>query len=273
MKAGTFRRLRANHTGSTLMPTWADLDQVFRMKHGDPARAGWCPATSYAAGYFTPNDYYEAIVSKLVGENSPWLDVGSGRTLIPRNPQLAAFLSQRSGLVVGVDPDKNLEDNPFVHEKARVPIEAFSTSRTFPLVTLRMVAEHITRPDEALQSLARLTAPGGKVVVYTVNQWSPTALAAWAVPFQFHHRIKYMLWGAEERDTFPVAYRFNTRKTLAKRFEAAGFREHFFAYLDDCRTFALFRLLHWGELSLWRLCKGLGLAYPENCLLGVYERV
>jgi len=174
--------------------------------------------------------------------------------------------------VVGVDPDDNLDANPFVHVKAKVPIEAFSNSTSFPLVTLRMVAEHITKPAEALCSLARLTAADGKLVVYTVNRGSPASLAAWAVPFRFHHPVKRLLWGCEKRDTFPVAYRLNTRKALAEQFESAGFRQIFFTYVDDCRTFARFRYLYRLELGLWRLCKGLGLIYPENCLLGVFER-
>ncbi len=271
-RAVAMRQHHGNGATAMLMPSRSDLEIVFRMKYGDPGDAGWRPALSYKAGYFTPDDYYETLVSKLVQEGDPWLDVGSGRDLFPQNPRLSAVLSQRSGLVVGVDPDENLDENPYVHERAKVQIEDFSTPRTFPLVTLRMVAEHITRPDAALEALARLTARRGKVVVYTVNQWSPAALAAWAVPFQFHHRIKRFLWNCEERDTFPVAYRLNTRKALTDRFEAAGFRELCFAYLDDCRTFARFRWLHRVELALWGVCKGLGLTYPENCLLGVFER-
>jgi hypothetical protein len=64
----------------------------------------------------------------------------------------------------------------------------------------------------------------------------------------------------------------NTRKTLVGLFESNGFRLLQFAYLADCQVLGRFRFLHFLELSLWRLCRSIGLKYPENCLLAVFER-
>lgn len=228
---------------------------------------------SYRWGYFFPDDYYEALVAKLVREGQPWLDVGGGRDLFPHNRALASLLSQRSGCVVGVDPDATLDENPFVHHKVKTFIEDYSDSRTFPLITLRMTAEHIAQPQRAAEALARLTAPGGCVVIYTINLWSPVSWMSWLIPFRFHHPLKRFLWSTEEKDTFPVAYKMNTRRQLAGIFTAAGFRERSFGYLSDCRTLARFRSLLRLELYAWRALKAFGLVYPENCLLGVYERV
>src|SRR6266496_978532 len=107
-----------------------------------------------------------------------------------------------------------------------------------------MVAEHIARPQPALASLARLTKPGGKVVVFTINRWSPVSIAAWTVPFKLHHAIKHFLWRTEEKDTFPVVYEMNTKGRLRQLFQGHGFREVFFAHLSDCRTSFRFRLFH-----------------------------
>lgn len=246
---------------------------MFRLKYGDPNKTGWWPAFSYRLGYFFPDDYYEALVAKLVQERQPWLDVGGGRDLFPLNRPLASLLSERSGCIVGVDPDDALDENPFVHHKIKALIENYTDSRTFPLVTLRMVAEHITRPQRAVEALARLTAPGGYVVIYTINLWSPLSWLSWLVPFRFHHPLKRFFWGTEEKDTFPVAYKMNTRRRLARIFAAAGFREHAFGYLSDCRSLARFRSLFRLELNIWRTLNALGWVYPENCLLGVYQRV
>src|SRR5262249_26738167 len=84
--------------------------------------------------------------------------------------------------------------------------------------------------------------------------------------------IKATLWGTREVDTYPVAYKMNTRRSLRHVFRTHGFREVYFAYLSDCRTFFRFRILHYFELSLWHLLHRLNMTYPENCLLGVYER-
>ena len=223
------------------------------------------------ARLFTPDDYYEALVANLVTANCRWLDVGCGRDIFPGNRQLARQLSDRCAALVGVDPDETLNENPFAHEKVQT-IEDFQSDEPFQLITLRMVAEHIAKPDSALAALSRLTAPGGGCIVYTVNQWSPLPILAWVIPFRFHHALKSLVWGTEEKDTFPVAYKMNTRERLACQFRQAGFRECFFAYLDDCRTLAKFTGLHRVEIAAWRLFKSFRLSYPENCLLGVYER-
>jgi 2-polyprenyl-3-methyl-5-hydroxy-6-metoxy-1,4-benzoquinol methylase len=251
--------------------SFEELDHVFRLKHGDPATTGWRPRMSHQAGYFTPDDHYEALVNRLVTPGTRWLDVGCGRDLFPSNPELARQLSRRCAELVGVDPDANVEENPFLHRAVRAPIERFTDAVGFDLITLRMVAEHISQPEAAVAHLARLCRPGGAVVIYTVNAWSPLPLASWIIPFGLHHPVKKLLWGTEERDTFPVVYRMNTRRRLARLFAAAGLNEVLFHYLADCRTFARFRWLHRLELGLWRCCVWGGLRYPELCLLGVYR--
>lgn len=265
--------MAAQESTSDFWPTHDDLEQLFRLKYGEPQVMGWRPSMMYRFGYFTPDEHYEAVVAKLVQKGRPWLDVGGGRDLFPHNQPLAELLSERSGDVTGVDPSETLDENPYLHHKVRGCIEDFNTARTFPLVTLRMVAEHIAQPQQAAETLARLTAPGGHVVVYTINVFAPLSWASWLIPFRFHHRIKRLLWETEEKDTFPVVYKMNTRRRLRQIFAAAGFQERKFAYLSDCRTLARFPLSFRMELFAWRVFRALGLVYPENCLLGVYERV
>ncbi|HWB13955.1 MAG TPA: methyltransferase domain-containing protein [Pirellulales bacterium] len=147
-----------------------------------------------------------------------------------------------------------------------------ATSRRFDVITLRMVAEHIVDPTKTLAALSRFSKPRGRVVIYTVNRWSPLALAAWLVPFRLHNPVKRVLWKTEPEDTFPVAYRLNTRATLSRRFADAGFREALFTTLADCRVFFRFRGLRRLELGLWLACQAARIPYPESCLLAVYER-
>jgi len=223
-------------------------------------------------GYYTPDDVYEGLLAQLVQEGMAWMDVGGGRDVFPQNPRLARLLASRCRLLVGVDPSDNIADNPYVHQRVKSTIEDYQSDQTFDLATLRMVAEHISRPAAAIAALARLVKPGGRVIVYTVNLWSPVALVSWLVPFSFHHSIKSLLWRTTEKDSFPVAYAMNTRRRLGQLFAQGGFREVSFAYLDDCRLFHRFRLLSLVETGLWKALRAVGLRYPENCLLGVYER-
>jgi SAM-dependent methyltransferase len=253
-------------------PTREEMEKYFREKYGDPARTGWGPKLRYRFGYFQPADVYEATLAALVGDGDSWIDIGCGRDLLPGNSRLAKILSSRCGLLVGVDDSANVLENELLHEKARCRIEDYRTDRKFDLATLRMVAEHIQEPESAVQSIARLVRPGGKAVIFTINRWSPISLVSWLAPFQLHHAVKKLIWRTEEKDTFPVAYKMNTRRHLRRLFQGAGFRESRFSYLNDCSASQNSYALQLVELSLQRACGMLGLRYPENCLLGIYEK-
>lgn len=261
---------RPAHSQITL--TREDLERTFRLKHGNLVRAGWAPRMQRAFDYFNPDDYYEALVAKLIQPGMRWLDVGCGRKIFPSNPRLAQIVAGRCGLLMGVDPSDTLDDNRYVHRKVKQPIEDFSSDEPFDVVTLRMVAEHIAEPRKALASLSRATRPGSRVVVYTVNKWAPVSIAARLIPFRFHHRLKTLVWKVEKRDTFRVVYRMNTRRRLMNVLRAAGFQERYFVRLDDCRASGRFRRLRYVELCCRLLLRHCGLRYPESCLLAVYER-
>jgi SAM-dependent methyltransferase len=259
-------------TGSLLV-TDQDLKDIVRMRYGDLEQVGWGPKMRLRFNYFTPDEYYEAVINKLVTVNCEWLDVGCGRYVFPYNINLARTLSDRCSLLVGVDPDPTIDENDFVHLRHRNTIENFRSHRTFDVVTLRMVAEHFVNPEQVVSSLSQLTKRGGKVVVYTINRWSAVSMITWLTPFKLHHPMKSLLWGAEEKDTFPVTYRMNTRRALVELFQRFGFREQWFTYLDDCRSLSRFRATQLFELCFRRIVQTLGFAYPENCLLGIYEHL
>lgn len=245
---------------------------VFAQKYGRAPDLGWGPAMRQRFAYYNPDDHYEAAVCDLVGAETRWLDVGCGRELFPSNRVLAADLAQRCRHLVGVDPDATLQENPFVHERVQVAFEEYDGGGSFDLVTLRMVAEHVTEPERVVRAMARALAPGGHAVVYTVDAWSPMPLLTRLAPMGVRHVVKRWLWRTEKKDTFPTAFRMNSRRRLAALLGAAGMREVAFAWLDDCRTFGRFKSLQWCELAGRSLLRKVGCRYPERCLLGIYRR-
>jgi SAM-dependent methyltransferase len=254
---------------------WPDeraLRQMFHRRYGERGRLGWGPLLRQRFDYYTPDDWYEALVAGLVVPGTRWLDVGCGRELFPSNRGLAEILSRRCARLVGVDPDPTLEENPWVHEKVRSGIDGFDGGEGFDLVTLRMVAEHIERPEHCVGSVARALAPGGIAVVYTVFAGSPIPLLTRLAPMGLRHVVKSWLWGTQPKDTFPTCFRMNTRSALQRLFAGVGMVEETFVRLDDCRTFQRFRSLAELELRLLEACRLLGLPYPEHCLLGIYRR-
>ena len=254
------------------LPAGSELEQLFLQKYGDPQRTGWAPRRRRRFGYALPADVYEALVSKLVTPGCRWIDVGGGHDVFPENPALARSLAARCSVLVAVDPSENVHRNEFAHERVQAFIEDYRTDRQFDLATLRMVVEHVDDPANVVRALNRLLRPGGRAVVLTVNLRSPITLVSRFTPFWLHHPIKSRVWGGSEEDTFPVRYRMNTRRALRRWFEQGGFREAEFAVLDDLSPFGGFRTVNLVELYAWKAMRTLGLPYPENCLLGVYER-
>jgi 2-polyprenyl-3-methyl-5-hydroxy-6-metoxy-1,4-benzoquinol methylase len=184
---------------------------------------GWRPRLRERYGYFLPEHYYEAVVEQLVTSGCRWLDVGGGKAIFPLGPRLSQELVDRARHVCGVDPDENILQNPYVHERFVGPIESYQSAEPYDLATLRMVAEHIPDPAAAVASLAKLVRPGGHVVVFTPYRWSPVSIASSLIPSRWHSLFTKRLWNTKDSDVFPTCYRMNTRRALSGVFEDNSF--------------------------------------------------
>lgn len=256
-----------------ILPSERELDALFRRHHDDPLSHSWRIRMRHRFGYYATHKWYEAVLDHLVTEGCKWIDVGGGKSILPHNAKLSKELASRCDSLVGVDPSENINENTFVHQRVRSTIEDFHSESLFDLPTLRMVAEHIPSPKPAVESLARLIKPGGHVVIYTPNHWSPVSIAATLIPNRWHSFFTHLLWNTKEEDVFPTCYKMNTRNQLRVLFRDVGFTEVAFRHLANCSTFKRFRLTCFGELCLWRLLRLFSLNYPENDLLGVYLRL
>jgi 2-polyprenyl-3-methyl-5-hydroxy-6-metoxy-1,4-benzoquinol methylase len=255
-----------------ILPTQQEIESTFRSKHAPLDQAGWSPKRRYRFRYYQPADVYESLVAKNVRPGCRWIDVGGGRTIFPDHAALARELVGRCEHVVAVDPSVNVLANNLVSQRVQSSLEKYSTTDRFDLATMRMVVEHVERPEAFVSSLGRLLKPSGLAIVFTVNRYSPLTFLSRLVPHSLHHPIKRVFWGGEEADTFPAYYRMNSQPTLRALFSKAGFDEAAFLKVDDLSTFGHFRSLSYLELQAWRCISGLHLRYPENVLLGVYRR-
>jgi SAM-dependent methyltransferase len=244
---------------------------VLHDKIGDLSKGGWGPKQRLGFGHLTPADWYESLLDAIVTPETVWLDVGCGRHLSPGNPATARRLADRCRKLVGIDPSDNIDDNPFVDERLKMPIEDHPPGPAYDLITLRMVAEHVEAPEKVAKQLASLLLPGGRIVIYTVGRYAPSVIVAASTPLWVHHAVKRVLWKTEERDTFPTVYRMNTRPALKRLFCGEGLSEEMFEYLGDCRATGRFRLLQYFELSVWKILSLISLPYPEVCILAVYR--
>ena len=91
----------------------AALPAVLLDKYGPAEAQGWGPRMRAGFGHATPDDWYEASLDALVTPATRWLDVGCGRDLFPSNAATARRLAARCARLVGIDPDDNIDDNPW----------------------------------------------------------------------------------------------------------------------------------------------------------------
>jgi SAM-dependent methyltransferase len=257
--------------GKYKRPTKEDLTKHFIEKYGDPDTTGWSPRRRYKMGYSLAGDVYEATIDQLIGSSTRWMDVGGGRSIFPHNELLSERLSKKCLRLVSVDPSQNVHDNPYCHKAECCVIEDLETDEKFDLITLRMVAEHIENPDDVVEKLKSLMTDGGVVIIYTINKKSPVPIITRITPFEWHYKLKKIFWGGEEKDTFPVQYKMNSKKELDSMFLKQRLEQVDFRYLDDVSMTIAMKYLNLLEMVFWKFLSVLRLPYPENNILAVYK--
>jgi len=244
---------------------------VFRFTYGKNPK-GEGPRIRKQFSYHSPEDYYQAAIITILKKNDTWLDIGCGRDIFPDNHRLAKVLTARTKETVGVDPSSNVLDNQFIHRSYQGFTDSVKEENYYNLVTLRMVAEHVADPDELVSQIDRVSTNDAHVIVYTIYRWSPIPIITKLTPFWTHHIFKRIFWNTEERDTFPVEYKMNTKSQLSEIFSRKGFTNIDFMYLDDCRTLAGAKLGLYSELLLRKFLNFFNLHYPELCILAIYRK-
>ena len=163
------------------------------------------------------------------------LDAGCGRTV----PVLRKFLG-RAGRLIGVELVDFTDVPPGIEvhnsDLGRLPLPDASVD----LVMSRSVFEHLTDPDAVYRELARVLKPGGRVVFLTANLWDYGTMVARLVPNRFHAKVVKVVEGRQEEDTFPTAYRTNSRSAVGRLAAASGFRVQSFDYLSQYPNYLMF---------------------------------
>jgi SAM-dependent methyltransferase len=176
------------------------------------------------------------------------LDAGCGRTV----PVLRKFLGKADRLVgVELVDFTDVPEGIEVHNSdlAHLPLDDGSVD----LIMSRSVFEHLTDPAAVYAEFARVLGPGGRVVFLTANMWDYGTMAARLIPNRFHARIVKAVEGREEEDTFPTAFKTNTRRDVDALAAGSGFSVQQYDYLSQYPNYLMFN----GALFL------LGTAYEK----------
>lgn len=186
----------------------------------------WRAVHAVDPGARSPQDAYaDRVVALARGRR--WLDAGCGRRSLPRwRDDGRAALQQSGARPFGCDADRlalHEREDPGPVCVARLQSLPFRDG-SFDVVTSNMVFEHLDDPERSVAELARVTSPGGRILIHTVNGRHYLAWIARMTSHRFHEWIVSRLEGRLAKDVYPTRYRANSVARLDALFARHGFR-------------------------------------------------
>lgn len=202
---------------------------------------------SLRPGYEDSVALYARLVARYITPQTRVLDAGCGRGGV------IELHWERVKQAVGLDADPlSLREHRCLDQLvqgnlARLPF----AHACFDLILCSWLIEHLVTPDAVFQEFGRVLRAGGHLVLVTPNAWNYVALAQRIIPGAFQERLARKVYGREEKDTFPVAYRANTKGSLDAKLRDVGLVNEEFHFVGDPSYIAgndlLFRLGVWWE--------------------------
>lgn len=183
-----------------------------------------------------PYRIFERLVETLVVQGQTvLLDAGCGRTA----PVLRKYLGKARQLI-GVELEEFTDVPPGIEihrtDLAKLPLADASVD----LIISRSVFEHLVDPDSVYRELARVLRPGGTIIFLTASLWDYGTMVARLVPNKLHAKVVRFVEGRAEDDTFPTAYKSNSRGAVDRLSAAVGLRVEGFQYLSQYPNYLMF---------------------------------
>jgi SAM-dependent methyltransferase len=154
-----------------------------------------------------------------------WLDAGCGRRTFPpwRSESENDLVASGAGLF-GCDADlQALPDREDAALVCGANLESLPfADQSFALVASNMVFEHLADPGSCIAELVRVTRPGGRILIHTVNARHYVPLLTRITPHRFHVWIVSCIEERAAEGVYPTVYRANTAERLSDLFESRG---------------------------------------------------
>ncbi|MBO0707918.1 MAG: methyltransferase domain-containing protein [Candidatus Dormibacteraeota bacterium] len=152
------------------------------------------------------------------------LNVGAGCNLSGELPAVR----RRAAVLVGVDPDDSIADNPTLDQSHRSTVQDFAAAHEaeFDLAFSVFVLEHVSDPAGFTEACARVLKPGHAFMAMTVNLWHYFGLTSWlANRLGVADALLARVRAAEQVEEyhFPIEYRLNSITAITRHLESAGF--------------------------------------------------
>jgi ubiquinone/menaquinone biosynthesis C-methylase UbiE len=163
------------------------------------------------------DELFRQRILALLSSGNRILDLGAGAGIVRQMDFRGTGVE-----VYGIDPDHRVLNNPMldVARVARAEQIPFD-DRTFDVVFADNVLEHLETPEVVFREVTRVLKPGGVFLFKTPNKWHYMPTIARLTPHAFHGFYN-RLRGRETADTFPTAYRANSRSRIRVLAERVG---------------------------------------------------
>lgn len=179
-------------------------------------------------------------VNALLTPDAVVVDLGAGRGRFLEDPvpfrRMLHDIGPRCGRLVGLDVDPAVRDNPALHEGHVIdPGGAFPLpDASVDLVVSDWTFEHVADPARTAAEIDRVLRPGGWVCARTPRKWGAVGIPTRLVPNRLHTAVLRRLQPTKPvQDTFPTAYRLNSRSALRRWFPPERFVHHAYEYESE----------------------------------------
>jgi SAM-dependent methyltransferase len=226
-----------------------------------------------------PHFVYAETVDELLKPGMRWLDAGCGHQAFEfRLSEQEKAAVARAACAAGCDAYlPALRTHRSLNKLVCCTLAAlpFAPS-TFDLVTLNMVAEHLSSPEVVFAGLVRILAPNGLLVVYTPNasgyETLLSRIGSSLLPRKWTHGIIRFLEHRESQDVFPTFYRANTCRRLRELLGASGLAQERISLLNGRPLLYFFAPLCALEILLNKVLRACGLReFVGGTILAVYR--
>jgi SAM-dependent methyltransferase len=197
-------------------------------------------------------DQYDTLahwLAEVVSPTDSLLDIGAG----DGDDSYYHLVRPLVGRVVGVDPDPHASARADLDEWHNTSIETYAASRLsatdperFDLALAIYVLEHVVEPESFFSSARACLRPGGSLFVITPNLWHYFGLLAkGSMALGIEDRLLGALrtahpdhhHAAHQAAHFPVAYRANSVRALARLGKKAGYSALQIRHLENPAVF------------------------------------